>query len=89
MPAFAGMTGAGGHDWAGGVYWEGRTSFAGAGGLYWAGGSLTGMMGPAEQTGSVVLMAEGEGFEPPKPVKVCRFSRPVQSTALPPLLILP
>ena len=27
--------------------------------------------------------AEEEGFEPPIPVKGCRFSRPVQSTALP------
>src|SRR3982750_3649148 len=30
-------------------------------------------------------MAEREGFEPPIPVKVCRFSRPVPSTARPPL----
>ncbi len=29
--------------------------------------------------------AEGEGFEPPKGVNPCRFSRPVHSTALPPL----
>src|SRR2546421_12743932 len=30
-------------------------------------------------------MAESEGFEPPIPVKVCRFSRPVPSTARPTL----
>jgi hypothetical protein len=33
-------------------------------------------------------MAEREGFEPPIPVKVCRFSRPVPSTARPPLRLL-
>src|SRR5208282_3890156 len=32
-----------------------------------------------------VCMAESEGFEPPIPVKVCRFSRPVPSTARPTL----
>jgi hypothetical protein len=32
-------------------------------------------------------MAEREGFEPSKPVKTCRFSRPVHSTTLPPLLV--
>src|SRR5690606_15651858 len=31
--------------------------------------------------------AEGEGFEPPVPARARRFSRPVQSTALPPLPI--
>ncbi len=31
-------------------------------------------------------LAEREGFEPPLPVKVKRFSRPPHSTALPPLL---
>src|SRR5256885_12305957 len=31
------------------------------------------------------VMAESEGFEPPIPVKVCRFSRPVPSTAPPTL----
>src|SRR5580700_3801690 len=30
-------------------------------------------------------MAERGGFEPPIPLQVLRFSRPVQSTALPPL----
>src|ERR1700688_498662 len=30
-------------------------------------------------------MAESEGFEPPIPFQVCRFSRPMQSTALPTL----
>jgi hypothetical protein len=30
-------------------------------------------------------MAESEGFEPPIPVKVCRFSRPVPSTTRPTL----
>src|SRR5437879_9096757 len=30
-------------------------------------------------------MAEREGFEPPIPFRVCRFSRPVPSTARPPL----
>jgi hypothetical protein len=33
-------------------------------------------------------MAESEGFEPPIPVKVCRFSRPVPSTARPTLRLL-
>src|SRR6266700_1199040 len=33
-------------------------------------------------------LAEREGFEPPIPVKVCRFSRPVPSTARPPLRLL-
>lgn len=32
-----------------------------------------------------VLLAEGEGFEPPEGVNLQRFSRPPQSTALPPL----
>jgi hypothetical protein len=32
-------------------------------------------------------LAEREGFEPPIPAKVCRFSRPVPSTARPPLRI--
>jgi hypothetical protein len=31
------------------------------------------------------LMAEGVGFEPTKGFHPCRFSRPVHSTALPPL----
>ncbi len=30
-------------------------------------------------------MAEGEGFEPSMGANPCRFSRPVHSTALPPL----
>src|SRR5215470_9338141 len=30
-------------------------------------------------------LAEREGFEPPIPFQVCRFSRPVPSTARPPL----
>src|SRR5688572_32312204 len=30
-------------------------------------------------------VAEGVGFEPTSPVRGCRFSRPVHSTALPPL----
>ena len=30
-------------------------------------------------------MAEGVGFEPTKEFNPCRFSRPVHSTALPPL----
>ena len=30
-------------------------------------------------------MAEREGFEPPIPFRVCRFSRPVPSTTRPPL----
>src|SRR5450432_2910614 len=33
-------------------------------------------------------MAEREGFEPPIPFRVCRFSRPVPSTARPPLRLL-
>ena len=32
-------------------------------------------------------MAEGEGFEPPEGVNPQRFSRPPQSTALPPLQV--
>jgi hypothetical protein len=31
------------------------------------------------------MLAERGRFELPSPVKGCRFSRPVQSTALPPL----
>gem|GEM_PF-2953449 len=31
------------------------------------------------------ICAEGEGFEPPRPIRACRFSRPVHSTALPSL----
>jgi hypothetical protein len=34
------------------------------------------------------MMAEREGFEPSKGVSPCRFSRPVHSTALPPLRVL-
>src|SRR5690349_16388014 len=30
------------------------------------------------------LLAEGVGFEPTRLVRACRFSRPVQSTTLPP-----
>ena len=30
-------------------------------------------------------VAEREGFEPPRPLRVCRFSKPVQSTTLPSL----
>src|SRR5215475_8283838 len=33
------------------------------------------------------LMAEREGFEPPIPFRVCRFSRPVPSTTRPSLRI--
>ena len=33
-------------------------------------------------------LAEREGFEPPIPFQVCRFSRPVPSTARPPLRLL-
>ncbi len=33
-------------------------------------------------------MAEREGFEPPIPFQVCRFSRPVPSTTRPPLQLL-
>src|SRR5207244_3335623 len=33
-------------------------------------------------------MAEREGFEPPIPFQVCRFSRPVPSTTRPPLRLL-
>ena len=36
----------------------------------------------------LALMAEREGFEPPIPVKVCRFSRPEPSTTRPPLRLL-
>ena len=34
-------------------------------------------------------LAEREGFEPPIPFRVCRFSRPEPSTARPPLRSLP
>lgn len=34
-------------------------------------------------------VAEGEGFEPPEGVNPQRFSRPPQSTALPPLHEVP
>ena len=34
------------------------------------------------------LMAEREGFEPPKDFRPCRFSRPVPSTTRPPLRLL-
>ncbi len=37
--------------------------------------------------GTLLWFAEEEGFEPPSPVKGCRFSRPVQSTALPLLCV--
>jgi hypothetical protein len=33
-------------------------------------------------------MAEREGFEPPIPFQVCRFSRPVPSTTRPPLRLI-
>ena|SRR6516162_4192517 len=33
----------------------------------------------------IVFLAEREGFEPSKLLRACRFSRPVHSTALPPL----
>ena len=33
----------------------------------------------------LIMMAEREGFEPSKGLNPCRFSRPVHSTALPPL----
>ena len=32
-----------------------------------------------------LTLAEGEGFEPPEPLRVLRFSRPSQSTTLAPL----
>ena len=34
------------------------------------------------------MMAEREGFEPPIPFQVCRFSRPEPSTTRPPLRLL-
>jgi hypothetical protein len=34
-----------------------------------------------------INLAEREGFEPPIPFRVCRFSRPVPSTARPPLRV--
>ena len=37
---------------------------------------------------SVSVGAEGEGFEPPGPLRVQRFSRPPQSTTLPPLRLI-
>jgi hypothetical protein len=38
-------------------------------------------MGPTRESTGDDEMAEGEGFEPPLPVKVKRFSRPPVSTA--------
>ena len=35
----------------------------------------------------LLILAEEEGFEPPSPVKGCRFSRPMHSTALPLLCV--
>ena len=32
-------------------------------------------------------VAEREGIEPPRPLRACRFSKPVQSTTLPSLRI--
>src|SRR5208282_2853539 len=32
-------------------------------------------------------LADGVGFEPTRPVRVCRFSRPVPSTARPPIQV--
>ncbi len=39
-------------------------------------------------SGAVSTLAEREGFEPPLPLRVKRFSRPPHSTALPPLQVL-
>src|SRR6267143_1355049 len=38
--------------------------------------------------GPIENLAESEGFEPSIPVKVCRFSRPVPSTARPTLRLI-
>ena len=37
-------------------------------------------------TGCIIFLADGEGFEPPVELPPQRFSRPSQSTALPPIL---
>src|SRR5579885_2497861 len=42
-------------------------------------------MKPAPQFRSEV--ADGVGFEPTRPLRTCRFSRPVPSTARPPILL--
>ena len=48
--------------------------------------SEDGPLGPSSAGSSnFVAMAEGEGFEPSMDSRPCRFSRPVHSTALPPL----
>src|SRR5258708_30572004 len=39
-------------------------------------------------TAAPQVMAEREGFEPPIPFQVCRFSRPVPSTTRPALQLL-
>ena len=36
-------------------------------------------------TGCSILLADGEGFEPPEALRLQRFSRPSHSTALPPI----
>ena len=38
--------------------------------------------------GCSILLADGEGFEPPEALRLQRFSRPSHSTALPPILKL-
>src|SRR6266436_4454015 len=43
---------------------------------------------PDGHTVASQVMAEREGFEPPIPFQVCRFSRPVPSTTRPPLRLL-
>src|SRR5438067_4680753 len=40
-----------------------------------------------QRTGTLPAVAERGGFEPPVPVRAQRFSRPSQSTTLPPLRI--
>ncbi len=39
------------------------------------------------KTSGLVAKAEGDGFEPSNIFRCCRFSRPMQSAALPPLQI--
>ena len=34
----------------------------------------------------MMTLADGVGFEPTRPLRACRFSRPVPSTARPPIL---
>ena len=49
------------------------------------GGSVGSAKNPSKIEAFSVNLADGEGFEPPVSVNPRRFSRPVQSTTLPPI----